>query len=287
MRRLTGGFAGGILALFGSFALAPQARAGNQGRVVCSNHICVVIVQEGNADKSPGTRGAAKQCAHSKQIVPCQTLDGAYNAEDGCYYRPVDATNASGPVRKEYDEAGGSILFASCPFGGAGGFLWRPPAKPVVTAAMVRARAIRLIPTAALGLAPKTATLVNIQTVMWVDAPAEQNLTAVQILGQRVVIRLQSATVHYDFGDGASADGPIGKRYDETRDPCKSRLCPDYFGHVYTERGVRTVAATAYWHVSFTVDGGASQQVVGTVPGPTSRAQVTVREARAVLVPAP
>jgi len=162
------------------------------------------------------------------------------------------------------------------------------PARPVVTAALVRAQVVRLVPTAALGLAPDSVTLVNIQTVMWVDAPGAQNLPMVRILGQRVVIHLIADHVAYDFGDGRSdADGPVGKRYDGTGDPCRTRLCPDYYGHVYTVRGEKTVTATVYWRASFTVDGGPRQQVPGTVAGPASSATVRVREARAVLVPNP
>jgi len=191
-------------------------------------------------------------------------------------------------VLASYKRAGGSVQYLSgCLSNRSGGYVWRPPAKPAVTAAMVRARAVRMIPPAALGLAPKRSTLVNIETVMWVEAPDAQTLPTVRILGQQVAIRLSFAHVYYDFGDGQHADGPAGKRYDEQAAPCRTRLCPDYYGHVYTHTGRVTVRATAYWAATFTVDGGHTQQIPGTVPGPQATATLEVKQARSVLTANP
>lgn len=145
-----------------------------------------------------------------------------------------------------------------------------------------------MVPSAAIGLAPKQATLVNIQTIMWVDAPASQQLAPITLLGQQVDVTLALDHVVWSFGDGSSdvSDGP-GKAYDEANDPCRSVSCPDYFGHVYRDTGTDTVRATVYWHASFTVDGGDAVDIPGTVAGPTGQAALTVKEARAVLVPNP
>jgi hypothetical protein len=161
-------------------------------------------------------------------------------------------------------------------------------APPQVRAQMVRQRVVRLIPSATVGLAPRDATLVNIQTVMWVDAPATRTLPAITILGQQVVVRLKLDHVAWNFGDGDSATsrGP-GKAYDEQRDPCQSARCPDYFGHVYRDTGRVNIAATAYWQASFTVDGGPTVNIPGTVAGPAGHADLAVKQARAVLVPNP
>lgn len=159
---------------------------------------------------------------------------------------------------------------------------------PEVTPEMVRQRVVRLIPSATIGLAPRDSTLVNIETVMWVDAPATRTLPAITILGQQVVVRLKLDHVDWNFGDGSSAtsDGP-GKAYDEQNDPCHGVRCPDYFGHVYRDTGRTNIAATAYWQASFTVDGGHAVNIPGTVAGPAGRAEITVKQARAVLVPNP
>jgi hypothetical protein len=162
----------------------------------------------------------------------------------------------------------------------------RPP-QPVVTAAAVRAQAVRLIPSAAVGLAPHGSTLVNIQTVVWVDAPVDRDLAAVRILGRAVRIHTAVDHVVYDFGDGVTdQNGPVGTAYTES-EPCRTRLCPGYYGHVYTTSGMRTLTATVYWKATFTVDGGNAVAIPGLVAGPTTRAQLAVHEARAVLVPNP
>lgn len=161
-------------------------------------------------------------------------------------------------------------------------------APPVVTPDMVRARVVRLVPSAAIGLAPRQATLVHIQTIMWVDAPAQRTLAPFTILGQRVVVQLKLDHVDWNFGDGSSATSSSpGKPYDEQHDPCRAVRCPDYFGHTYRTTGNRDLTATAYWRASFTVGGGNAIAIPGTVAGPTDRANLVVKQARAVLVPNP
>ncbi|MGH8860067.1 MAG: hypothetical protein ACRDVG_02335 [Jatrophihabitantaceae bacterium] len=162
------------------------------------------------------------------------------------------------------------------------------PAAPAVGIGDVRDRLVRLIPAAALGLAPRGSTLVNIQTVMWVAAPRRQALGPLQLLGHRVDVRLMLDHVSYDYGDGSSGDasGP-GRPYDRHADRCRTRLCPGYDGHVYRDTGARTVSATANWTATFTVDGGVAVTIPGTVAGPTADTDVVVRQARGVLVPDP
>jgi hypothetical protein len=161
-------------------------------------------------------------------------------------------------------------------------------APPAVTANMVRDQVVRLVPSAAVGLAPHDATLVNIETVMWVDAPSQRTLAPITLLGRRVIVRLALDHVDWSFGDGQTggSTGP-GKAYDPRNDPCRAVECPGYFGHTYRKTGTVTVAATASWRATFTVDGGAAITIPGTVAAPTARARLAVKEARAVLVPNP
>ena len=162
------------------------------------------------------------------------------------------------------------------------------PAKPVVTAAMVRDRVVRLIPSAALGLAPHDSTLVNIQTIMWVDAPKTQPLPPLTILGQRVTVTLTLSDVTWSFGDGqTTSTNTPGKAYDTAHDPCHTATCPGYFGHTYRTSGTDTIRATAAWTARFAVDGGNAATIPGTVAGPTATTTVAVKQARSVLVPNP
>ncbi|WP_375482400.1 hypothetical protein [uncultured Jatrophihabitans sp.] len=162
------------------------------------------------------------------------------------------------------------------------------PAKPVVTAAMVRDRVVRLIPSASLGLAPHDSTLVNIQTIMWVNAPKNRTLAPLTILGQRVTVTLTLDHVDWSFGDGQNTTTTSpGRAYDNAHHPCRTRTCPGYFGHVYTRSGSRTLHATASWTARFSVNGAAAVAIPGTVAGPTAASGLAVKQARSVLVPNP
>jgi hypothetical protein len=168
------------------------------------------------------------------------------------------------------------------------GTVCTPPAKPAVTIAAVQQRLVRLVPGSALGLAPQHVTLVNMQTVIWVEAPPVRTLGPLAILGHRVSVTLAFDHVRYDYGDGATDDaaGP-GRPYDRAADLCKTRMCPGYDGHVYADTGHVTVTATVSWTVRFTVDGGSAINIPGTVTGPTASAPLTINQARGVLVADP
>lgn len=226
-------------------------------------------------------------CVWQTRTVPCSSPTGNFSAQSGCYQAEVETPPADGPVLAEQRAYGGSILYATCPFGGTGGYIWQPPAKPVVTAAAVRAEAIRLVPSAAVGVAPKNVSLVNVETVLWADAPPQQTLPPVTLLGQRVVITLKLDGVSWRFGDGQSdGNAPAGKAYDARNDPCKSRQCDQYYGHTYRRTGRVVISATANWRATFTVNGGAAQNA-GSVPGPTASTSLLIKQARGVLVPNP
>lgn len=158
----------------------------------------------------------------------------------------------------------------------------------LVTPAMAFAQAQRLVPVAAIGLAPHGTTLVNIETVMWADAPQTQTLPPVTLLGKRVVISLRLVAVEWDYGDGESnPDGPAGKKYDGVHDACRARLCPQYAGHVYRSTGPVIVTARGRWQAQFAVDGAKPVTVPGLVRGPRAQARLVVKQARGVLVANP
>ncbi len=169
-----------------------------------------------------------------------------------------------------------------------GGSVCQRPARPQVTAALVRQEVVRLVPPAAIGLAPRWATLVNIQTIMWVGTAAQRRLAPLTILGRRVLVTLRLDHVQWDFGDG-QFDSPKapGPAYDSRHHPCATVVCPGYFSHTYLGTGTMTVTARASWVASFTVDGGPALTIPGTVTGPVAAATLQVRQARGVLVPAP
>jgi hypothetical protein len=153
---------------------------------------------------------------------------------------------------------------------------------------LAHAEVQRLVPRPAIGVGPPGGvSLVNIQTLFWLTTPATQALGSVQLLGQTVQLQASVSDVAWDFGDGHTdhTDNP-GTPY-SSANPCRTALCPGYFGHVYTDTGSRTVTATVTWTGSYRVGGGAWQPIAGTVTGLPSTLALTVKQARGVLVPDP
>lgn len=158
--------------------------------------------------------------------------------------------------------------------------------RRAITATAVREQVQRLVPRPRVGIAPPGgATLVNLQTVLWVDTAADRDLGTVTLLGRRVDLRVHVRTVEWTFGDGErSTTANPGRQYDPT-DPCHRALCPTYGGHVYRSAGTMTITAQVTWSGEFRVGAGAWQPISGGVTGPPQTAIVTVRQARGVLVP--
>ena len=153
---------------------------------------------------------------------------------------------------------------------------------------MVRDEAEKLLPHPVIGSAPPGhATLVNIETVLWIATPAERRLGTVNLLGRRVDIRAHIDRVAWDFGDESSAttNGPA-PAYTNAH-PCRTKQCPGYFGHTYTDTGTMTITADLTWTGQFRVDGGAWQTIPGTVTAAATSTSIEVKEARGVLVPNP
>jgi len=146
----------------------------------------------------------------------------------------------------------------------------------------------RLVPSPKIGVAPAGgATLVNIQTLLWLDTKPDLDLGSATLLGASVRLRAHLDHVVWDFGDGSNdtTHGP-GRAYTET-DPCDTKICDGYWGHVYAHRGPVTIRATATWTGEYRVGGGAWQVIAGQATAAPATTSLTVKQARGVLVPNP
>lgn len=153
---------------------------------------------------------------------------------------------------------------------------------------MARDSAERLLPHPRIGTAPPGhVTLVNIETVLWLETAADRALGTVTLLGHRVDLRAHVQQVAWQFGDGTAdtTSGP-GTPYTNA-DPCRSAQCPGYFGHTYRRTGKMTITAELTWTGQFRVDGGAWQTIPGTVTASATDTTVDVKQARGILVPNP
>lgn len=219
-----------------------------------------------------GPRGAGETTTSSGG--PCVQVAAA------CAGRPPSGPAKTTMVAEVAQNADGSqqLISISCdvPVG----------TRQAVTGAAVRAEAQKRVPHPHIGVAPPGGvTLVNIQTVLWVDTSTDRDLGTVTLLGQRVGLRVHVRSVAWRFGDGDQATSAApGRPYDRA-DPCRQSLCPSYWGHVYRRTGAVTITAQVTWTGEFRVGAGPWQPIGGTVTGPPQSTSVTVREARGVLVP--
>jgi hypothetical protein len=173
--------------------------------------------------------------------------------------------------------------------GGAG-----PPPPPQVTPFDAYAAVLRLVPSPAIGAAPgKGRTLVNMQTIFWVNGGADEALGPAILLGHQVGLRIHARTTTWSFGDGATdASRGLGRPY-AAADGCADAVCTGYFGHTYAGTGAMTVTATVTWAGEFSVDGGPWRGIANpatgadTVDGPAATRPITVIQARGVLVQDP
>ena len=161
--------------------------------------------------------------------------------------------------------------------------------RPQLTPLLVRQQVEKLVPHPGIGVAPPGGrTLVNLQTVLWSDTPRDRSLGTVRLLGiYRVALRVHVRQVVWEFGDGASArTGSPGRPY-RVGEHCATVSCPGHFGHVYARTGSMTITSRVSWTGQYSVNGGRWQTIAGAVTGPQAAAQVTVVQARGVLVADP
>jgi hypothetical protein len=166
--------------------------------------------------------------------------------------------------------------------------VWCPAqATPAPTLADIREQALRLLPHVTIGSAWTDTALVNAEVVLWAATPTDRDLGAVIVVGKQVQLRVSFVRADWDFGDGAtdSARDP-GKPYDGTTDPCRTAQCPDYYGYTYRHTGTRTIQLRVTWHAQYALGGGWTD-IPGDLTGPVATHDVTVKQARGVLVANP
>ena len=111
--------------------------------IICDPSGCHVVVIDpggGGAGGGPGSGGCKWQ---GKSVACSDPTMGSFNSQNGCYYKEANPYPTTGPVAVEYLRAGGGIYWATCPFGGSGGYVWLPQPPPGLgpTPAMLAQRA--------------------------------------------------------------------------------------------------------------------------------------------------
>jgi hypothetical protein len=153
---------------------------------------------------------------------------------------------------------------------------------------MATEQARRLLPhPAILTTDGNSPTLVNLETVFWIDTQPARTLGTVTLLGYAVTLRAHLIRVDWDFGDGHTDTTTGPEPAYQRSDPCNTAMCADYYGHVYRSTGTPTVTATLSWTGQYRVDGGPWLDISGTVAAAAQPSTITVHQARAILVPNP
>jgi hypothetical protein len=166
--------------------------------------------------------------------------------------------------------------------------VWCPSTtRPGIDQSAIREQAIRLLPPVAIGSAWSHTALVNAEVILWAATPTNRALPAITLSGQHISLRIQLRTAHWSYGDGSQQTRSTPDRPYDRQDPCHTAQCPHYAGHTYTSTGLKTITLTITWHAQYRTGTGTWQDIDRDITGPTTRHQMTVKQARAVLVPNP
>lgn len=195
---------------------------GGKTVVVCyPNGTCVTKVVNPGGGGGGGSTGdgsvGSGGCTWKGQPVPCATGSGSFDSQDGCYYKEADPYPSSGPVYVSYKSSGGGIYWATCPFGGSGGYVWLPQPPPGLgpTPAMLAQRAFDSVTLTkpSTGRYPagtltngQSYTVVHAYTWYYIDAADFKKLTARAAAGPVFAeVTVTPVALSFTPGDGSAA----------------------------------------------------------------------------------
>ena len=301
MPRLIVAVAVAVASLVASPTMA--AADGGIGSVICDKKNpqpgCDAVVKTpslpgaGGGGTNTGGRGGDGKCRDPEGVeIPCQR-DGGWAGGDGCYYKPVDLSQATIDALGGQPAGEGGWYQRTC-YNDAtgntealGGPVWIAGAPPVISPAVLarQARARLVLPKVVIQLNPPGKQLPNLPTWLSMDPSswATKSATA-SVPGVSVTATARPVRASWAMGTGATTvcTGP-GTPWTPGTDPMLTS--PDC-GYTYTHSsagapgGVFTVTVTVTWEVTWA---GAGES--GTVPGLTTTASVpvTVQESQAVV----
>ncbi|PZS32189.1 MAG: hypothetical protein DLM61_07275 [Pseudonocardiales bacterium] len=264
--------------------LAIQTQAGGApspgdggGPVVCTPTECHAVVIDPGHNGSPGggnQGGGPAGCSWKGRTVPCSIpAAGFFNASDGCYYKVADPLPTSGPVLVEYQQYGGGIYWATCPFGGSGGYVWlaQPPAGLPPSPAQLAQRAAASFrfpkpsghrsPSETLRYQGYPFSYVQLWLFYWTDPGTWRTLTATaRAGGVFATVTAKPVSLTYDPGDGSSAvscGGPGRPWTDADGNRAPSGGACGYQYKAVTSSPI-TSTQTITWKITWVGSGGTS-----------------------------
>ena len=277
-----------------------SAAASGRGYVLSQTKVCDAYAANGSitaAGENTGPRIETVDCGHVKvgmisENSPnhfCAAVQGSCSVQSRAQAPADPKATTVGFVQQNPSGTWELNGFDCNVVPGAG-----PPPPPQVTPFDAYAAVLKLVPSPAIGVAPgKGRTLVNMETIFWVNSAADQSLGPVTLLGHQVGLRIHARAAAWAFGDGSTdTSAGLGRPY-AAADGCGEAVCAGYFGHTYFSTGEMTVSATVTWAGEFSVDAGPWRGIANpatganTVNGPAATRPITVIQARGVLVQDP
>lgn len=227
------------------FALSPPvaASADDRGDLVggdagtIPDAVRVTIIKSGGQQSvlavSGGSTGGREGCAWSVVFTP--------ELEDAPY--------GISPGPRPHPEAQFALLLCNGEIVQA---IWVAPDDIIDLDAVARDEAERyiedvLVPTVHIGVNPAARGLVGLRSWFWVEG-FDGSVTAppISAFGLTIEVRMSSGTVTWDFGDGASLAGDLGRAY-----PAESTV-----QHAHQDDGTFTISAVIDLVPEYRVDGG-------------------------------
>lgn len=299
-----------VAASVAAFVIAPVAASADGGgggggtTIVCDPSGChVAVVDPGGGGNSGGSGGGGSSgggCRWQDKTVACSDPAlGSFDSSDGCYYKEANPYPTSGPVYDSWKTGGGGIYWASCPFGGSGGYVWRPtpPANlpPSPGELALRALASLTLTKPTTGRYPSGTlkigqpyTVVHAYTWYYTDPDRFQTLTARAAAGGNYAeVTVKPTALTFDPGDGnaaVSCAGP-GTQWNSSYGvwAASPSGCDYQYPHSSIHAAHQEVTATygIRWTVTWVGSGGSS----GTLPDQNTKTTSTfaVAEAEAVV----
>ena len=184
-----------------------------------------------------------------------QSVSGASDEQVGCSWSVVyvseldEVTYGMSAGPKPHPEARLALLLCD---GTIVQPIWVAPADVIDLDAAAREEAQRyiedvLVPAVSIGINPAAKGLVGLDSWFWIDG-FDGSVTAPPItaFGLAVEVRMSSGSVLWDFGDGESQRGDLGRAYPEE----------STVRHVHQHDGTYTITATIDLVPEYRVDGG-------------------------------
>lgn len=152
--------------------------------------------------------------------------------------------------------------------------VWIAPSDVVDVDALATAEIERylqdvLMPAVTIGINPDAKGLAGLRSWFWIEGfSGSVQAPTINVFGLSIDVRMTSESVTWEFGDGTSLDGDLGRAY-----PAESTV-----QHAHQDSGTYTIGATIHLVPEYRVDGGSWITLPNLTPTASTTLEVEERE---------